>query len=101
MRKMLLILAGAAVVLTGCGGQAATPRPSAVPSTPTAAAVTVAPPPAAPVGPSEFKLDPATACKSVDEKPEPVPGIPPAGPEDQSRGAANASVVLMEYGDYQ
>jgi hypothetical protein len=104
MKRTLIILVGLAVLLAACGGQAAKPTPTTAPTAsasnpPTAPAVSATT--AAPTQPSQFKLDPATACQSFSSRPDPVPGIPPISAGDWITGSASATVVLMEYGDYQ
>ena len=104
MKRKWIIMVGLAALLAACGGQAAAPTPTAVqvaptPVPPTAAVAKVTA--ATPSGtPTSFELDPATMC-TKESLPEPVPGIPPAGPDDWTEGAANATNVLIEYGDYQ
>jgi hypothetical protein len=100
MKKVLWIIVGLALALSACGGGGApaTLQPTAAPSQPTSAPAASATTP--PSAPSQYKLEPAAACQP-DAGPEPVPGIPPANADDWTKGAATASVVLLEYGDYQ
>ncbi len=108
-KRVLIIMLGLSVLLTACGGgQTASPTTTPAPNTPTAS-VPNTPAASAPVvaqtvdisQPSEFKLDPAVACQPYSGVPEAVPGLSPVTPDDWVKGNASATVVLMEYGDYQ
>lgn len=98
-RQVLTILVGLAVLLSACGGQAASPTPTSVASAPTV--TPAAPATSTTVESPVFKLEPAVACQSYSGIPDPVPGIPPVGAGDWSKGPANAPAVLLEYADYQ
>ncbi len=106
MNRTLLVISiiGLAVLLAACGSQAATPTPTTAPtaSVPNTPVATVVPATSsAPTQPSQFKLDPATACQAFSSRPEAVPGIPPVSADDWVTGSTSAKIVLMEYGDYQ
>jgi len=95
MNKLkILLLIGLGAAVAACSSQA-TPSPTV-----TKASATATPSLAAAPTFSPATLDPATMCKAT-SLPKPVPGLPPIGPNDWVKGAASASVVLLEYGDYQ
>ncbi len=99
MKRILILVVSLTMLLTACGGQVASPTPTVGPTQPpvATAAVTVTASPQ----PSEFKLDPDTACQTVSAKPDPIPGILPITSDDWVKGAKDAPVTLIEYGDYQ
>lgn len=99
--KRTFIIIGLALMLAACGGQQASPTPTVTPAPTPAPTATLAATSSAPTQPSEFKLDPATACQAYSGKPDPVPGLPPITDADWVKGDPAAPVVLLEYGDYQ
>jgi len=124
----LLLLIGAVVSVTACGGAPTTPVPTGKAAAPAPTAVVAAPPtatkPAAaaptsaappttapaqsggglavtPAGPAAPpKLDPAGLCKASNA-PKPVANFPASLPTDHTRGSDKAQAVLYEYSDFQ
>ena len=113
MRKTILVfLVGLAIVVTGCGGKAATTptaapvqqpptkAPDTTPATPTTSSNQPGglPTPAGVAQPP--KLDPAGMCKKT-SAPQPVPNFPAKLPTDWVQGDPNAPLSIYEYSDFQ
>ena len=102
MKKIILLLAGMALSLAACQGQAASPQPTpteaATPSlVPTIQATQAEATPTQPSAPA--------GCTAI--SPEPTPGptetslFPLVNSDDWVKGPEDASITLIEYSDFQ
>lgn len=98
MRKVAFLFVILLIVgLAGCDG--ATPSPTAAPAATDAPAPTASPgvPEEAPATEPD---GPATCTLAPFEFP-PLAGIPPVSEEDHVHGPEDASIVIIEYADFQ
>ena len=96
MRRCALLLVVLVLgLVTGCGGEAASPTPTLAPSPTAAPATATALPPASPTPSGPASCVAAPMDFPVESR------IPPLTEEDHVHGPADASITFIEYADFQ